>query len=215
MTSSNSVDKDDSRAVTFHWFHQRESLVSFMLVLFAVAFNLYHLFPEVSGDFLAWNDTVFHLLAIEAVVDAIYQGQNFTDPWQGSMGMGFPLFHYYQHLPHVVIALFHVLTFGVFPTAELLNWTNYLILSLFPISVYWSLRRFGFDRLTAATGGLVASLIGTAGIGGLSFASYVFKGWGVYTQVWAMTLLPPALAVSYRVLREGGKDTPGPRCSWR
>ena len=203
MTSSNSVDKDDSRAVTSHWFHQRESLVSFILVLFAVAFNLYHLFPEISGDFLAWNDTVFHLLAIEAVVDAIYQGQNFTDPWQGSMGMGFPLFHYYQHLPHVVIALFHVLTFGVFPTAELLNWTNYLILSLFPISVYWSLRRFGFDRLTAATGGLVASLIGTAGIGGLSFASYVFKGWGVYTQVWAMTLLPPALAVSYRVLREG------------
>jgi len=162
----------------------------------------------VAGGFLASNDNVLHLLMIEMAAEAITQGQNFTDPWQtdpwqGTMGMGFPLFHYYQHLPHISIALVHVLTFGVFPLADMLNWTTYLLLSLFPLSIYWSLRCFGFDQLSAAFGGLVAPLIATDGILGLDFRSYVFRGWGLYTQLWAMVLMPPALALSYRVLRDG------------
>ena len=48
------------------------------------------------------------------------------------MGMGFPLFHYYQHLPHLSIALVHGLTLGVFALADMLNWTTYLLLSLSP-----------------------------------------------------------------------------------
>ena len=173
------------------------------VLLIAVAFNLYHLYPEVAGDVLALNDNVFHLLAIEMAVEAITQGQDFTDPWQGTMGMGIPLFHYYQHLPHISVALVHVLTLGVLPLADMLNWATFLLLSLFPLSIYWSLRRFGFDQLSAAFGSLVAPLVATAGILGLGFESYVFQGSGVYTQLWAMVLLPPALALSYRVLREG------------
>ena len=203
MTTSDTGANSGEYAIPSQWFHRRESIIACALVLFAVAFNIYHLYPEVAGDVLAWNDTVFHLLTIEAAVEAINQGRNFTDPWQASMGMGFPLFHYYQHLPHATIALFHVLNLGIFPLADLLNWTNYLLLSLFPVSIYWSLRRFGFDQPSTATGSVVASLVATAGIGGLSFASYVFRGWGVHTQVWAMMLLPPALALGYQVLREG------------
>ncbi len=146
---------------------------------------------------MAWNDTVFHRLAIKMVVEAIKQGQDFTDPWQGSMGMGFPLFHYYQHFPHVTIALVHVLTLGLFAIADLLNWTNYLLLSHFPISIYWSLRRFDFDQLSAAMGGLVASLVATAGIGGLSFASYVFQGWGGSYP--ALGNVAPAPGISFRI----------------
>ena len=136
MTASNPVDTSGEPVAESNRLHRRESLVSFLLVVFAVAFNLYHLYPEVAGDVFAWNDNVFHLLATEMVVDAINQGQNFTDPWQGSMGMGFPLFHYYQHLAHVTMALVHVLTLGIIPLPDLLNWTNYLLLSLFPVSIY-------------------------------------------------------------------------------
>jgi hypothetical protein len=146
---------------------------------------------------------VLHLLLADAAAEAITQRQNFTDPWQGSMSMGFPLFHYYQHLPHISLALVYVLTFKVFALADLLHWTNYLLLSLFPLSIYWSLQRFGFDRISSAMGGLVASLTATDGLLGLDFRSYVFGGWGLYSQVWGMVLLPPALAVSYRTLREG------------
>ena len=95
MTSPKIVYNNSEPAAPSLWFDRRESLVAFFLVLFAVAFNLYYLYPEVAGDVFAWNDTVFHMLAIEMVVEAIKHGQDFTDPWQGSMGMGFPLFHYY------------------------------------------------------------------------------------------------------------------------
>ena len=81
MTSPKIVDNNSEPAAPSLWFDRRESLVAFFLVLFAVAFNLYHLYPEVAGDVLAWNDTVFHRLAIKMVVEAIKQGQDFTDPW--------------------------------------------------------------------------------------------------------------------------------------
>ena len=84
-----------------------------------------------------------------------------------------------------------------------MKWTSYLLLSLFPLSIYWSMRRFGFDQLSSAMGGLVASLTATDGLFGLDFMSYVWRGYELYTQLWAMALLPPTLALGYRVLREG------------
>jgi len=203
MTSLNAGDNKGEHSTRYHWFHRRDSLIPFVLVLFAVAFNLYHLYPEVAGAVLDGNDRVLHLLLAEAAVEAITQGQNFTDPWQGAMSMGFPLFHYYQHLPHIALALVHVLTLRVFPLSDLLHWSNYLLLSLFPLSIYWSLRRFGFDRISSAMGGLVAPLAATDGLYGFDFRSYVFAGWGLYSQLWGMVLLPPALAVSYRTLGDG------------
>ena len=122
-------------------------------------------------------------------------------------------FHYYQHLPHVSVAMVHVLTLEVFPLFDMMRWTIYLLLSMFPLSIYWSLRRFGFDPLTAASGGLVASLVGTdfanlgapyfRAYGGLGQTSYIFQGWGLYSQLWAMVVLPPALSVGYQVMRTG------------
>ena len=129
MTISHTGGDNGQHAAPSRWFHRRESLISFVLLLFAVAFNLYFLYPEVAGDFLAANDTVFHLLAIEMAAEAITKGQDFTDPWQGSMGMGFPLFHYYQHLPHITIALVHVVALGIFSIADLLNWRKQAPLS--------------------------------------------------------------------------------------
>ena len=43
------------------------------------------------------NDSVLVLLATELAVQAITGEQNLTDPWLATVGMGFPLFHHYQH----------------------------------------------------------------------------------------------------------------------
>ena len=203
MTSPQTGDNNGVPTSSSHWFQRRETLIPFVLVLFAVAFNLYHLYPEVAVGVPRGNDTVLHLLMTDAAVEAITRGQDFTDPWQGTMSMGFPLFHHYQHLPHMAIATVHVLTLGVFPLANMLHWTTYLLLGLFPVSIYWSLRRFGFDRISSAMGGLVAPLAATDGLFGFDFRSYVFSGWGLYPQLWAMVLLPLALAASYRTLGDG------------
>ena len=185
------------------WFRRPEPLISFLMLLFAVAFNLYHLYPEVAVRVPDMNDSVLHLLATDLAVGAIAGGRNAVDPWLSTIGMGFPLFHYYQHLPYVSTALVHVITLGAFPLVGMVNWTAYLLLSLFPLSIYWSMRRFDFDQLSSAMGGLVASLTATDGLYGLGFMSYVWRGYGLYTQLWGMVLLPPALALGYRVLREG------------
>ena len=50
-------------------------------------------------------------------------------------------------------------------------------------------------------GGLVASLTATNSLFGFDFGSYINRG--LYTQLWAMVLLPPALASGYRVLLGG------------
>ena len=188
---------------TFRNFHSSTGLIAICVLVFAVGFNLVLLYPEVAVESIGGNDRVMHLLFSETAVQAITRGQDFTDPWLGTMGMGIPAFHHYQHLPHVSVALVHVGTLGVFPLADMLRWTTYLLLSLFPLSIYWSLRRFGFDQLTAAMGGLVASLIVTPGIFGFGYISYVWRGHGLYSQLWAMLLMPPAIAIGYRVLREG------------
>src|SRR5438874_2290975 len=79
----------------------------------------------------------------------------------------------------------------------------FLLLSLFPLSISWSMRRFGFERLPAALAGLVAPLLSANFLYGLDYGSYVWRGSGLYTQLWGMVLLPPALAQSYRALRDG------------
>ena len=141
---------------TFRDFLSSKGLIAICALVFAVAFNLVHLYPEVAVKVISGNDNVMHLLFLETAVQAITRGQDFTDPWLGTIGMGIPAFHFYQHLPHVTVALVHVATLGVFPLADMLSWTTYLLLSLSPLSIYWSIRRFGFDQLTAAMGGLVA-----------------------------------------------------------
>jgi len=93
MTTSDTRRSEGGHATPSQWFHRHENFIPFALVLFAVAFNLYRLYPEVAGRVLGGNDMVMHLLLADAVVEAIIQGRNFTDPWQGTMGIGFPLAH--------------------------------------------------------------------------------------------------------------------------
>ena len=108
MTTHNRDGDNREQAPLYRWFLRIKSLIPCALVLFAVAFNVYHLYPEVAGGGIARNDNVFHLSAINTAVEAITQRQDFTDPWQRTMGMGFPLFHHYQHLPQLILALVHL-----------------------------------------------------------------------------------------------------------
>ena len=154
-----------------------ETFVVIGALLGAIGFNLWQLFPETTGGAMTGGDSLFHLLLTASAVDAITHGRDVTDPWQ-SMSLGFPVFHHYQHLPHVVLALIHVVTFKVFPLIDMMRWSTYLLLSLFPLSIFWSLRRFSFDPLTCAMGAVLASLIGNDFqlYGGFGYVNYTFDG---------------------------------------
>ena len=106
-------------------------IVIFVLTV-AVAFNLWHLYPEVTDDTLAVNDSVFHWLLAGSAVEALTNGKDVTDPWQRTMSLGFPNFHYYQHLPHIAVAFIHFLTLEAFTVFEMMRWTCLLYTSPSP-----------------------------------------------------------------------------------
>src|SRR3990172_1784964 len=180
-----------------------EQLIAYLLLLLAVAFNLHYLKPEVAIRVPDLNDEVLHLLNLERTVTAFSLGQDPTDSWLAPIDLGYPLFHYYQHLPYLPPAAVFLVLRGSVPLLDLFNWTGYLLLSVFPLSVYWSMRRFGFSRLPASLGGLVSPLLATNYLYGFDFNSYVWRGSGLYTQLWGMVLLPLTLAQGYAVLKTG------------
>jgi len=179
-----------------------ERTVCLGLVTLAVLFNLVFLLPELTSRPPDLNDNVFHWLNLQRANEALTNLHDPTDPWLNQIALGYPVFHYYQHLPYLVPAFLHVVTF--LPLEGLFHALNYLLLCSFPVSIYWSMRRFEFDRVESALAAVVSSVISTDGLFGFDFNSYVWAGYGLYTQLWGMLLLPPALALSYRVVRGGG-----------
>jgi len=180
----------------------REGVLAWGFVAFAVAFNAWYLWPEVAVPAAKLNDGVLHMMSLRATITALRAGQDPTDFWFAPVVTGYPLFHHYQHLPFLPTALFAVIFRGVGVTT-IFNWTDYLLLCAFPVSIYWSMRRFGFPRIAAALSALLAPLLSTKGLYGFDDLSYVWIGYGLYTQLWAMVLVGPALAQGYTTIRTG------------
>ena len=121
----------------FRQFCNLEVIMVICVLTVAVGFNLAHLYSysSTSAKVSLGSDMVMHLLLSEAVVSAMVEGWNVTDVWEGSMGMGHPVFHYYQHLPHLIVGLINVVTFGAISVGNILIWSTYLLLSVFPLSI--------------------------------------------------------------------------------
>jgi hypothetical protein len=69
--------------------------------------------------------------------------------------------------------------------------------------VYWSLRQFEFSRPAAGAAAALAPLLSAGHKFGFEYDSYVWRGFGMYTQLWAMHLTFLSLALVHRTLRDG------------
>ena len=175
----------------------------YIILLFVVGFNLWSLQPEIRGDAGLHGDKTYHLQLAKSAVSAIKTGNNVTDPWDSTMGTGFAVFHYYNHLPHIVLALIYVSLFESVALIDLLTWSIYFLLSFFPLTVYWSLCRLGFHPSIGVMASLLSSLVGYGFIGGISSENFVFQGWGLYSQLCGLLLLPLMLSAGYEVIIKG------------
>ncbi len=182
---------------------RNRTTIAALLLAAAITFNLVTLWPGVVIETPVLNDSVLHLPLVARTVEALDQGEDPTDFWVPYFAQGYPLFHHYQHLPHLATALLYRVLSWALPLPALFHWICYLLLCTFPLSIYWTGRRLGFTALPAALAGLVASLLSTNGLYGLDMASYVWRGYGLYTQLWGMWLLGPAVAGLYLTLRKG------------
>lgn len=181
----------------------RFRLLALALVGIPVLVNAVMLLPEVTSGAPNLNDDAFHYLFVQGAADAIANGRNVLDFWIPQQGLGFPQFLYYQNLPHLAVAGLHTILAGTVDLFTTFNLVRYLLLVGFPLTVYWSMRRMGFSIVAAAVGAASSSLLSSDFRYGFEYDSYLWRGFGVYTQLWAMHLSFISLACVWRVLQRG------------
>jgi hypothetical protein len=174
-----------------------------LLVLVPIVFNAMTLWPEVSLPVPNVNDDAIHYLLIQRAGEALGRGENVFDHWLPEFELGFPMFFYYQHLPHLIVVALHRLLLQKFDLLTVFNAVRYFLLVVFPLTVYWSMRRLEFSQVAAAVAAACASLISANSRYGFEYQSYIWRGQGVYTQLWVMHLSFIVLANLHRLLDKG------------
>jgi hypothetical protein len=166
-----------------------------------MAWGLWELRPELrSVPYL--DDSSLHEQMVRSAAARISQGHLPLTSWWPYLGLGSPQFLHYQSLPSMLSGVI-----GTFVDPDtVFRWSLYLLLALWPITVYWSGRLFGLSRWTAAAAAAVAPLLASAAGIGYETKAYVWVGYGVWTQLWAAWTLPLAWGFTYRALsgRRGG-----------
>src|SRR5574337_189353 len=177
--------------------------VLLILALIPSAFNAIALLPELRLDVPSLNDDAFHYLMIQRASEALANGENPFDHWGPELDLGFPQFFYYQHLPHLAVVCLHRLLLKQVDLFTIFNLVRYLLLIGFPLTVYWSMRRLGFSVVAGAVAAAAATLLSSNNRTGFEYDSYVWRGFGLYTQLWAMHLFFITLDCLHRVLERG------------
>jgi hypothetical protein len=168
------------------------------IVAAAVAWNLVNLRALTLG--VAYlNDSSLHEQMVRFATGQLRAGHLPLAGWFPFLGAGSPQFLHYQSLPAMVTGLVGL---AVGPDVAF-RWSLYLLVSLWPISVYVSARVFGAGRPAAAASAAMAPFLMSATGVGYEQHAYVWTGFGVWTQLWAQWTLPLAWGYSWRAVRDG------------
>jgi hypothetical protein len=169
-----------------------------VLVAIVVLFNLWVLRAEATpvGNL---NDGSVHRSMIAWAARRWEAGHLPLDGWYPQLGLGSSRFHHYQSLPHILTGAVAMVT----GSASAYSWSLYLMLALWPISVYAGGRLFGFGRWRSACAALASPLIVSAPTLGYEWGSYAWRGYGTWTQAWGMWLLPIAWGLGFRAASRG------------
>ena len=165
--------------------------------------NAVALAPEVLYPVPNINDDAQHVVFVRRAADAWSRGENVLDLWVPEFELGVPQFLDYQHLPHVAVVVLGRLTGGSIDLRTLFDLVRYLLLLGFPLTVFWSMRTMGFTAVASSIAAAASSLLSGNHRYGFEYDSYVWRGFGVFTQLFAMHLSFIALATLHRVASRG------------
>ncbi|HEX6332555.1 MAG TPA: hypothetical protein VF129_14900 [Actinomycetota bacterium] len=168
------------------------------IVALTVVFNLWVLRAEVS-PVPNLNDGTVHRSMIGWAEERWRGGHLPLDGWYPELGLGSSRFHHYQSLPHVVTGLLAI----PLGSHRAYSVTLYLGLALWPIAVFAGGRLFGLGRWRSAAAALLSPLVVSAPTLGYEWGSYAWRGYGTWTQLWGMWLLPLAWGLGYRAVVRG------------
>jgi hypothetical protein len=174
------------------------SWLPWLLVAAAVLWNLVNLEAlTITVPYL--NDSSMHEQMVRFATEQLRAGHLPLTSWFPYLGLGSPQFLHYQSLPAVLTGAVGLLT----GPDVAFRWSLYLLMSLWPISIYVSARAFGGGRPAAAASAAMAPFLFSATGVGYEQHAYVWTGYGVWTQLWASWTLPLAWGFSWRVIRDG------------
>jgi hypothetical protein len=145
------------------------------------------------------NDSTMHEQMVRFATARLSAGHLPLTSWFPFLGEGSPQFLHYQSLPAILTGALGLLT----GPDVAFRWSLYLLLSLWPVSVYLAARAFGAGRPAAAASAAMAPFLMSAPGVGYEQSAYVWLGYGVWTQLWAMWTLPLAWGLSWRAIRDG------------
>jgi hypothetical protein len=179
-----------------------------LLVAVPIAMNAVALVPEIAIPVPNVNDGAQHIAFVRRATDAWSRGENLVDHWVPQFELGVPQFLDYQHLPHVAVVVLGRLTGDAVDLRMLFDIVRYALLLGFPLTVFWSMRTMGFTPIASAIGAAASSLLSADHRYGFEYDSYVWRGFGVFTQLFAMHLSFIALATLHRVASKGSGIVP-------
>ncbi len=183
-----------------------------LLVLLACLFNLIAYHSELTINAPDPNDNVYHRTLIERMEESWERGENPLDSWIPDWGQGFPVSRYYQQLPHLAVAAAHRLLGTLASLDDVFRAMRLLCLCLLPLSVYIGSRWLGFKRLEAAFAAVCICLLSADPskryFMGLQPASFLWSGFGLFTQLVGAVLFFPALGAIHRTVATGQRFGP-------
>jgi hypothetical protein len=196
----------------------RSEAPGLLLLAFALAFNTILLAPEVHIERVPVNDLAFHIAASQRLGQGVANAEPFLDPWVSEWSLGFPVWRIYQPLPHLFAASLMSACRGFAPQPVTFAALYYLLLVLLPASLYLGARLMGLGPLAA---GFAAVLIMSASGGGdfgrygLSYGAFVWRGSGLFTELFALEVMLPALGLVARSIDSGQGQTGAALWDWR
>lgn len=143
------------------------------------------------------DDHSSHMAAVHHLLTLLRAGQ--TDLHCPTFNLGFPMYLYYQPLPHVTAALVHVLSFGVLGEQAAFNLTVAALWCSYPLAIYHGARKLGLGPMSALVSAALAPAVSSSLSFGLTLHSVM--GLGLYTQLFAMVLLPLCVGWTWAALQ--------------
>jgi uncharacterized membrane protein len=144
------------------------------------------------------NDQAMAEEMVRFALAKIRTGHFPPDSWFPYLNLGSPQYLHYQSLAAMLTALL-AWAIGVGRAFTLTTW---LLVSCWPICIYSSARIFGLRRAPAVAAALLSPFIASAIGVGFEQVSYLWAGYGVWSQLFAMWTLPFAWACSWRAVNE-------------
>jgi hypothetical protein len=159
--------------------------------------NLWILRPEIRGVSTR-SDLTVHRTMIDWAVGRLEAGESPIDGWFPRIGLGFPMMHHYQSMPHLLTSLLA----WVIGVGNATRWTTFVLVGTWPVAVYIGSRLLRLSVGTAIVAAALAPMVASYSSYGFEHSSYVWRGLGLWAQQWAMWMFPIAMGFAWRAITE-------------